>query len=41
MNKESTVKRSAQQVFEASHVKFVTVTALAIALTYVLSLIHI
>lgn len=35
MNKESTVKRSAQQVFEASHVKFVTVTALAIALTYV------
>lgn len=35
MKKESAVKVSAQQVFEASHVKFITVTALAIALTYV------
>lgn len=35
MIKEQNTIKSAQQMFEESHVKFVTVTALAIALTYV------
>lgn len=35
MRKEETVRLSAKQALEASHVKFVTITALAVALTYV------
>ena len=35
MRREEIAKLDARQAFEASHVKFVTVTALAVALTYV------
>lgn len=35
MRKQDTVNKTVQQVFEESHVKFMTITALAVALTYV------
>lgn len=35
MNREKTAVKSGQQMFEEEHVKFITVTALAIALTFV------
>lgn len=35
MEKQQTMTKTAQKTFEESHVKFITVTALAVALTYV------
>lgn len=35
MREQQVLNKSAQQVFEESHVKFITITALAVALTYV------
>lgn len=35
MQKQHTVNKTVQQAFEGAHVKFMTITALAVALTYV------